>query len=771
MNSSSAIAFKSKLSSDSLFSESITHIEHVLAADGQYADFPENLNQHLLDFFQSSGITKLYSHQREVWDHIQANKNVVVVTPTASGKTLCYNLPVLQAILENPEARALYLFPTKALSRDQQFSLNEIVYEKKLNITTSVYDGDTPQSIRISARNTSQIIITNPDMLHSGILPNHAKWSRFFSNLQFIVLDEMHGYKGIFGSHVANVIRRIKRITSFYGARPKFILCSATIANPGDLARRLIDEDVMVVTKNGAPQAEKLFILLNPPLLDKSGNLRGSSSLHSQKVAIKLLREGIRTILFAKSRLRVEIIASYINKELKNPFNENNHIVVEPYRSGLLPSERRSVERGLREGTINGVVSTNALELGIDIGGLDAAVINGFPGSISSFWQQAGRAGRSSGLGMVFFVASQDPLDQFLITHPEYFFGKNSETARIDPENPYVYMDHAKCAAYELPFIDNENFGSDLETALAMLEEDGIVRKTEGRYFWSSGSYPGEKVSLRSATVDNVVIIDITSGKNVVIGEMDRPSAKELIFKNAVYIHRGQQFLVELLDIENRICNVREKELNYYTDSVSKIDLKLLSRDIEEKNENFGWVVGDVLVRIQVEKYKKIRFHTHENIGFGELNQSPEEMHTRAVIAYVLPDSPADILLKSYDKEFRDAVITASAKIVKSIAPVFLLCDPRDLGMLAHSKDENFNAGAMYFYDWYPGGTGLAENLSTRFHDVFKAAAETVAICRCTKGCPSCIGPDFSHEQSFLKGGMVKKSVLNLLDIFIGNLQ
>ncbi|MDR1143653.1 MAG: DEAD/DEAH box helicase, partial [Spirochaetaceae bacterium] len=532
----------------------------------------------------------------------------MVVTPTASGKTLCYNLPVLQALLEDPEGRALYLFPTKALSQDQQSELGALVSPAPetggtaeappetaaadflgLPVKVVTYDGDTPGSLRTAARDEGRIVISNPDMLHAGILPNHPKWIKFFSRLKFIVIDETHAYRGVLGSHVANVIRRLRRIAAFYGGNPRFILCSATIANPRELGEALIGGgNLALVDKNGAPRGEKRVILYNPTLVDAAQGIRRSSVSESRRWMAALLKGGIKTILFAHSRIKTEVAASYVNEDLTNFYTGNSGIRVEPYRGGLLPNERREIERGLREGTIRGVVSTNALELGIDIGGLDASVVSGFPGSFNSFWQQSGRAGRRGGTSVSVFVASSNPVDQFIMNDPEWFFGKGAEEGRIDPDNPYILTDHVKCACFELPFRDRdiaenaEPFGPGAADVLSFLEEDGIVRHTGpspaeasgtapnaqycGRWHWSDRSFPAEGISLRSASADNVVIVDMTGGRSAVIGEMDRPSAKELIFKNAVYIHRGRQYLVEELDIPNRKCMVREAEVNYFTD-------------------------------------------------------------------------------------------------------------------------------------------------------------------------------------------------------------
>ncbi|GHV85797.1 putative ATP-dependent helicase YprA [Spirochaetia bacterium] len=728
------------------------------AVEASCVPFPANLDERIAAALRKRGIDRLYTHQAEVWERARSGQNVVVVTPTASGKTLCYNLPVLQALLEDPEGRALYLFPTKALSQDQQAELGEVT-GLDLPVKTVTYDGDTPGSLRIAARDSGRIVISNPDMLHAGILPNHPKWIKFFSRLKFIVIDEAHAYRGVLGSHVANVIRRLRRIAAFYGAAPRFILCSATIANPRELGEALIGENLVLVDKNGAPRGEKRVILYNPPLLDPAQGIRKSSMTESRRWMTALLRGGIKTILFAHSRIKTEVAASYVNEDLANLYTNNSGIRVEPYRGGLLPNERREIERGLREGTIRGVVSTNALELGIDIGGLDASVVAGFPGSFNSFWQQSGRAGRRGGTSVSVFVASSSPVDQFIMNDPDWFFGKGAEEARIDPDNPYILTDHVKCGCFELPFRDTE-ITEAVGDVLSYLEEDGIVRHTAGngtaenagRWHWSDRSFPAEGISLRSATADNVVIIDLTNGRNAVIGEMDRPSARELVFKNAVYIHRGRQYLVEELDISNRKCLVREADVNYFTDGLVKTDIKVLSEDeetsISASNETGNstmaakMVIGDVLVRSQVSKFKKIRFRTHENIGYGDIDLGEEEMQTRALMILFPQESAAGAVLTSMDEEEAGSVLSGAGTLVRHIAPVYLLCDPRDLGIAERVRDPHFAFPALFIYDKYPGGTGLAEALAGKIRDVFAAARRAAADCPCAGGCPSCVGPE-----------------------------
>jgi DEAD/DEAH box helicase domain-containing protein len=733
------------------------------ACEGSFASFPDGLDGRLVTALRRRGIERLYTHQREVWERCQEGKNVVVVTPTASGKTLCYNLPCLQAMLQDESARCLYLFPTKALSQDQQSELNELSAGggEALNIKIATYDGDTPESLRLSARDSGRIIISNPDMLHAGILPNHPKWIKFFSRLRYVVIDEAHAYRGVLGSHVANVIRRLRRVAAFYGANPQFILCSATIGNPKELAEALIGQSVTLVDKNGAPRGEKRIILYNPPLVDSVQGIRRSVVTESRRWMIALLKAGIKTIMFAHSRVRTEVAASYVNEDLANLYTDNSRIKVEAYRGGLLPNERREIEKGLRDGGIQGVVSTNALELGIDIGGLDASVVAGFPGSFNSFWQQSGRAGRRGGTSVSVFVATASPIDQFIMNDPEWFFRKSAEEARIDPLNPYILTDHVKCGCFELPFSDleierrkeeegrEEGGSSGTLDALQMLEEAGVVRHTGGRWHWADRSFPAEKISLRSANADNVVIIDVTQGRNAVIGEMDRPSAKELVFPNAVYIHRGRQYLVEALDIANRKCLVREAEVNYFTDGLVKTDIKVLSED-----EKFAYggaaeaVLGDVLVRSQVSKFKKIRFHTHENIGYGDIDQSEEETQTRALVLLFGPETSGGRALAGFDEQESGAVLSGAGSLIRNIAPIFLLCDPRDLGIAERVRDPHFGVPSLYIYDKYPGGTGLAESLALRIEALFAAILEAIERCSCKSGCPSCVGAGGSKQAA-----------------------
>ncbi|MAG13874.1 MAG: ATP-dependent helicase [Spirochaetales bacterium] len=721
---------------------SVTHWERVSATGGDFRDFPENLDLRIREILEKRGVTRLYSHQFTAYHEVQKGNDVVVVTPTASGKTLCYNLPVLQNLLQSADGRALYLFPTKALSQDQQSELNEVVLGGEVPVKIFTYDGDTPSSVRVSARDTGRIVITNPDMLHTGILPNHPKWIKFLSSLRFVIIDEIHIYRGVFGSHMTNLVRRLKRIAEFYGSKPQFFCSSATIGNPLELSSRILERSPVLIDQNGAPRGEKHMIFYNPPLVDAVQGIRRGVVNESRRLAVKLLEGGIKTIVFARSRVRTELIATYINKSLANIYTENSRIRVEAYRGGYLPSERREIERGLREGTIHGVVSTNALELGIDIGGLDAAILAGFPGSIASTWQQAGRSGRRNALSVAVFIASASPLDQFLIRHPEYFFGTSPESGWVDPNNLFILLDHLKCAVFEAPFERGEAFGEETEELLDHLEEHGVVRRSAERWYWSDRSYPSEQISLRSATSENVVIINQTKGKNDVIGEMDRVSAMQFLFDGAVYIHRGDQFMVTRLDLENHKCYVEEAGLNYFTDSIVKTDIKVLHVDSEEDRVGMSVLLSDVLVRQEIAKFKKIRYQTHENVGYGDISLPEEEMHTRSAILVFGENTRAGQAFLGVKPELKEEILGRLGTLVKNVAPVFLLCESSDIGIAERLKDVYTHHPSIYIYDMYPGGTGLSEGLLNNLEKIFPACYELVSACSCSSGCPSCIGPD-----------------------------
>lgn len=730
-----------ELRRDDSFMANVRRWSVVPAVDGSYVPLPSDLDERIQETLGRRGIDRLYSHQARAFRTALDGKNFVIVTPTASGKTLSYNLPVLQTLLNDSDARALYLFPTKALSQDQQAELNRTVEAGSFSLPVVTFDGDTPPAIRTSAKTKGRIIISNPDMLHTGIMPNHTRWNRFFQNLRYVVIDELHMYRGIFGSHVANVIGRLKRILTFYGAEPQFICCSATIGNPKQLAESIVGAPVELIEENGAPGGEKHIVLYNPPLIDPVQGIRKGIVHTAEEIAVRLLRGGVKTIVFAKSRIRTEIIAEYMRRRVANIFTDNERIRIEAYRGGYLPKERREIERGLRDGEIHGVVSTNALELGIDIGGLDASILGGFPGTIAAALQQSGRAGRRLGRSLAVLIASSSPLDQFIVEHAEYFLGRNPEAAYINPGNPYILSDHVKCAVFELPFRDGEGYSREVAEHLAVLESGGIIRRSGDAYHWADQSYPSEGVSLRSASGDNVVIVDTTGEGRQVIGEMDRPSAKELLFTNAIYIHRGTQYVVTDLDLENRRCYVERSDRDYFTDALVKRDVTVLTEDDRVSKAGATIVSGDVLVRSIAAKFKKIRFESHENVGYGTINLPEEEMHTRAAVVLLEGSSTSGLSFQKLAGAARPVVLQRLAGLMKNVSPAFLMSGTADLGVHTSVRDAHFGVPSMVIYDRYPGGSGLSEAFTGDFDTILTAARERVERCPCTSGCPSCIGP------------------------------
>jgi DEAD/DEAH box helicase domain-containing protein len=747
--------------------EVLTAVRHIPAREAQFRAMPAWVRAELAAAYHAKGIEKLYTHQAAAAELAHAGKNFVVVTPTASGKTLCYNLPVLNAVLENADTRALYLFPTKALAQDQLAELHDLA--KRLDDCFGVftYDGDTPSDARRAIRERGHVILTNPDMLHTGILPHHTKWTRVFENLRYIVLDELHTYRGVFGSHLANVLRRLARIAEFYGSKPQFICCSATIANPGELAAQLIAEPVQVVEENGAPAAEKLFVFYNPPMVNRNLGIRRSYLNETTRVAKELLARKLQTIVFANSRLHTEVLLTYLQQANRPGPGEAEPI--RGYRGGYLPGERREIERGLRDGRIRGVVATSALELGIDIGSLDASVMAGYAGSIASTWQRAGRAGRRSGTSCAVMVASSAPLDQFIVQHPDYFFGRSPEHAYVQPDNLEILVNHLKCAAFELPVGPEERFGDvDLPSLCERMTEAGFLHRSGGNWHWVQEAYPADTVSLRSVTSDNFVIIDTTGGTNgdedgspEVIGEVDFSSAWTTVHPKAIYLHQGQQYHVERLDFEQRKAYVKSVNVDYYTDAIRYTQVRVLEIAEEEQIEGpAARAHGDVLVRSQVVGFKKIKFFTNENIGAGKLELPENEMHTTAFwitlerkllaeLAYALSDRQNGILGLLY--------------AMASMATLLLMCDGRDLGTAVGERPaspgietewQEFSAALanpaemreffepnLYLYDVYPGGIGFSEPLF-RVHDILlRRTRELIVGCPCESGCPSCVGP------------------------------
>ncbi|WP_278190210.1 DEAD/DEAH box helicase [Priestia megaterium] len=723
------------------YQQNIVHWHTIEEKEAKTAPFPASLHTKLRQALENRGIGSLYTHQKTAFDLATAKKNVVAVTPTASGKTLCYNLPVLQSIMENDQARALYLFPTKALAQDQKSELNEIIEEMEVPINSYTYDGDTPANIRQKVRKAGHIVITNPDMLHSAILPHHTKWVSLFENLKYIVIDELHTYRGVFGSHVANVIRRLKRICRYYGSNPIFICTSATIANPKELAEHLTGAHVMLVDNNGAPSGRKHFIFYNPPIVNKPLNIRRSATLEVRNIAGEFLKNKIQTIVFARSRVRVEIILTYLQELVKNQLQNKS---IQGYRGGYLPKQRREIEKGLREGSIYGVVSTNALELGVDIGQLQVCVMTGYPGTVASAWQQAGRAGRRHGEAVIVMIASSSPLDQYMIQHPDYFFSRNPETARINPDNLVILVDHLKCASYELPFKQGETFdGVEIEDVLEFLQEERVIHFSGDKWYWMNDSFPAHNISLRSASQENVVIIDQSDVANVkVIGEMDRFSAMTLLHDEAIYLHQGIQYQVEYLDWDEKKAYVREVDVDYFTDANLAVNLKVLEADKERMERTYSIGYGDVMVSAMATIFKKIKFETHENIGSGPISLPEEELHTNAVWLSFEKEQ-----FNESEERLEQALISV-ANALQSIAPLMVMCDPSDLHVVPQIKAVHNEQPTIFLYDRYPGGIGLSDKVYEQMNDVLNQTNQLIVNCSCESGCPSCIGMEAQGEYA-----------------------
>jgi DEAD/DEAH box helicase domain-containing protein len=625
---------------DAKFMRCVTAWQRVPARHARTAPWPDRLDPRVVAAVQAGGVDRPYVHQGQAIEAALGGENVVLSTSTASGKTLAYNVPVLDALLDDPEACALYIFPAKALAHDQLTNLKALIPD--FDITLRAYDGDTPTAQRSTIRNEARLLVTNPDMLHVGILPHHTRWMRFFSNLRYVVLDEIHTYRGIFGGHVANVLRRLRRICRFYGADPRFICASATIANPRELAERLIEAPVTLVDDDGAPRGEKHIVFYNPPLVDEQLGIRRSATLVAKDIAARFLEADVQTIVFARARLTTEVLLGYLRDAVTASGGDRR--AIEGYRGGYLPDERRAIERGLREGAVRGVVTTNALELGIDIGQLSACVMTGYPGTIASTWQQAGRAGRRAGLSSAMLVASALPLDQFLITHPDYFFGQPVEHALLDPDNLSVLANHVACAAFELPFEPGESFGrfEDVEEILDALADEDLLHRHNGNYTWIGEGYPAARLSLRTSSPDTVVI-QATSGdaqdaaEPEVIGEMDRPSAPTLIHEGAVYLHGGETYVVDALDWDEGIAHVRPVELDYYTRASATTEVEVLEvlRSTDQAAQEQGGeppqvthTYGELLITTQATGYRRIKRYSHETLGWAPIDLPEQTMRT-----------------------------------------------------------------------------------------------------------------------------------------------
>jgi len=724
----------------------VVHHELIPAREAVSVPLPGWLDPRIQAALAGRGIGALYAHQSEAIEAIRRGRDVCVVTPTASGKSLCYELPVLQAIAEDPSARALWLFPTKALGQDQVTAFRGLAGAAGLAVSTATYDGDTPAPIRSAIRAAGQVVVTNPDMLHGAILPHHTKWFQLFEQLRFIVVDELHAYRGLFGGHVANVLRRLLRLCRHYGSEPVIVSCSATIANPGELATALTGRAPLVVDRNGAPSGPRHLLLVDPPIVDAASGSRGSALALAQRWALPFIRAGRQTIVFGRSRTSVELLLTGLRETLREGFGPRSR--VRGYRGGYLPTERRSIEAGLREGEVLGVVSTNALELGVDIGRLDVAILAGYPGSIAGAWQQVGRAGRRRDPSVAVLVATAAPVDQYVVHHPEFLLERDPEEARVDPDNLHLLLAHLRAAAFELPFAAGEVFGpGPADDLLAFLAEDGHVRcAADGRWYWTSENFPASAISLRTAAEENVVIIDTTPDRPRVIGELDLFSAQVLVHEDAIYLHESAQFHVDRLDWGERKAYVRRVDVDHYTRADRAVTLKPLEEAARSEATGGSRRHGEVMVASLVTLFKKLKFVSDENIGWGRVHLPEIELQTTA---YWLTAEQAAL---GWRRAELDVALAGVGRAIQAVAAVLLMVDPRDLGLVTQVRSPHGEAPTIYLYEAVPGGVGLAARLYERHADLVDGAAGLVAACPCETGCPSCTGPRPAGGEADLDG-------------------
>ncbi len=801
--------------SDPTVAENIVAWRTIPARQAQYEPFPDELHPALAGALEHIGIAALYSHQAQTWEKLQNGQHVAIVTDTASGKTLAYNLPVLDALLRSPQGRALYLFPTKALAQDQLAALKEWIaqIETGESFAPRTYDGDTSGDARLAIRNNSRLVISNPDMLHIGILPHHTNWESFFQNLRFVVIDEMHTYRGVFGSHVANVIRRLKRIANFYGASPQFVLTSATIGNPAQLAETLIEAPIALVDEDGSARGCRHFVIYNPPLVDPDLGLRASMVAESVRLAEDLLSYDLQSIIFGRTRRTVEVMLKYLD-----PLPSSHNRAVRAYRSGYLPDHRREIERGLRDGEVRAVVATTALELGIDIGAMAATVLAGYPGTIAGTWQQAGRAGRTRADSLAVLVASSGPLDQFLARHPEYFFESNPEHALINPDHLLILLEHLQCAAFELPFEPGQGFGktdpAQLESLLDHLRDAGILHASQDKFFWMGDRYPAADISLRSASAHAIRLHDLHT--NDILGEIDRESAPWMVHPGAIYLHEGETFWVDDLDLGADTAALRPVEADYYTRPRREAEVQ--RRQLWQAEAVGGGVkaCGELSVITQVTGFEKIRWETREKLGFEELDLPPTELltagywlalddqtveslrreglwrgdpndygptwprqreaarqrdgyrcqvcgqpegekahHVHHQIPLCAFDTPAEAnrlsnlvtLCPVCHRRAENVVrirsgLAGLAHVLRHLAPLFLMCDWRDLGVHADPKSAlSEGKPTVVIYEMIPTGIGFSQRLYQSHQTLLARAHERVRTCDCIDGCPACVGP------------------------------
>lgn len=764
---------------DASFARNI-RLDHTLPATAaELAPIPDALAPGVAEALAKRGVSQLYAHQARAFELASRGEHIVVATPTASGKSLCYNLPVLDRLAREPDARALYLFPTKALSRDQEEALRAIMSDAGVGQGAITYDGDTPGDARRAARERSGILLSNPDMLHAGILPHHAAWSRFFANLRFVVVDELHTYRGVFGSHLANVLRRLVRIARFHGAEPTFVFASATIGNPKQHAERMLGQPVQLLDRSGAPAGERHVMLYNPPVVNPELGIRASYVKTAVRLATDLVRAEVPTLVFGQSRNNVEVMLKYLRDRLEA--DKIDPELIQAYRGGYLADTRRRIERGLRSGGVRCVVATNALELGIDIGSLDAVVCAGYPGSVAALWQRFGRGGRRQGPSLALLVTSSMPLDQYVANDPRFLTGAPVEHARIDPDNVEILISHLKCAAFELPFEEGESFGDvpaeAVSDALGFLEQHRVVHAVPNGagktvWHWATDAYPANHVSLRSVGWDNFVIIDLDRDRT--IAEMDWRSTHTMLHEQAIYQHEGEQYQVEKLDYENHKAYVRKVVPDYYTDAMTYTRVSVIGEEDAAfvrlgAGAGIAAARGEVSVVEKVVGYKKIKFHTHENAGYGDVRLPEMQMHTSG---FWLTVDEEVVRSMSVSRAVVIDALRGIGNAMHLVAAIGLMTDPRDLGHTLgdRSDGEAPSSGdgpgfdpTLFFYDSVPGGVGLAPRLFDQREALLLRTRAAIEGCGCADGCPACIGPDAAGIDEALSKGR-RRMAIELLD-------
>ncbi|MCC6730243.1 MAG: DEAD/DEAH box helicase [Chthonomonadales bacterium] len=775
-----AAAFLESLRRQRFCHGQIAHVRTLPARAADHADVPGGVHPAVWAALERAGIHRLYRHQAEAIARLREGHSVVVVTGTASGKTLCYNVPVAETLADDPMATMLYLFPTKALTQDQLRGIAHFESPQDgLRFLAGAYDGDTPTPLRRRLRDGANVLLTNPDMLHTGILPNHARWNRFFSHLRFVVVDEVHAYRGVFGSHLANVLRRLARVCRHYGAEPQFVCCSATIGNPKEHAERVTGRPMCLVACDGAPRGPKRFVLWNPPPLEgaavgqagswRVGGDRRSALGEAVHLMTSLVKEGVQTIAFVRTRLAAEMIFKDSRDYLRS-VSRRLADSVHAYRGGYLPDERREIERRLVERDILGVASTNALELGIDIGSLDACIVVGYPGTVASLWQQAGRAGRAGEEAVVFLVAQNAPIDQYLMAHSDYLFQQSPEQAVVDPDNPHVAAGHVRCAVQELPLGAEESaeFGPYADVILEVLEEDLAVRRIDGRWYWACSDYPATEVSLRNIAGPVYTIQDDSAGARIV-GTMDEMSALSQLHEHAVYLHGAETYFVSRLDLGQKVAHVERRALDYYTQSIQVSQIRVDER-VEEREWSGGLLgYGEVTVTTSIPMFKKVRFHSRDSLGWEKLDLPPQTLETVAL--WASPPPMASERLSERGMLMGEALV-GIANVLVEIAPIYVMCDPSDIGVSVDAG--SLGRDALFLFDRFPGGMGYARRCLARFEEMIGTVHTVIRECRCEDGCPSCVGSAvtafaMTDLDSAVRGRIPDKAAaLLLLDAVLG---